>query len=100
MIESTILDRLARLLDDVDSRLVVDRSERLTFEADEMLFVSFHLEGAWASPASFSFPFLSSVPLDESFSALRDMIERNYAAASMPPPVYREGAAHRSAGAD
>ena len=47
--------------------------------------VRFHLDGAWASPASFTFPFATFVPLEESLGDLRDLVKRSWRNAHLPP---------------
>ena len=94
--ETIVRTRLATLLRDVGAEIVVDDIEPV--EAEGVLLVSFHLEGAWASPAGFSFPFRQAISLDRSLSALRDMVSRNWDKAHIAPPV--SGRPFGSAGAD
>ena len=83
--ESRIRNRLATLLSDVGAQVAIDHIDAV--EAGGVLLVDFHLEGAWSSPAGFTFPFRESVSLDHSLSAMRDMISKNWQSAHLAPPV-------------
>lgn len=83
--ETIVRNRLGTLLSDTGSQIVVDEVEPV--EDAGVLLVSFHLEGAWASPAGFSFPFHESAPLDRSLAALRDLVSKNWDRAHVAPLV-------------
>jgi hypothetical protein len=65
----------------------VDEVEELPTLGAVSLLVEFHLEGSGVTPARFTFPFHETVPLETTTEALRDLIERNWNAAHLPPPV-------------
>lgn len=89
--------RLANILQNLDSQVVLDNIEQVKGAH----LVSFHVEGALASPVSFTFPFPDSVPLDQSFAALRKLVTRNWQSSQLPPRVAQQAAMYRnSAGAD
>lgn len=96
--ESRLRARLATLLSDVGAEILVDSIEAV--ESERLLLVDFHLEGAWSSPAGFTFPFHESASLDRGLSAMRDMISKNWQNAHMPPPVASRTSSTKRAGAD
>ncbi len=81
-LETKVREALEKLLNNADTNVVVDS----LIPAGEVMLATFHLEGAWASPVEFTFPFAEFIPLDESLASLRDLISRNWATAHMPPP--------------
>lgn len=83
--ETVVRTRLGRLLLDTGTDIVVDEVDPVDDEG--VLLVSFHLEGAWASPAGFSFPFHQGDSLDENLDAVRDLVASNWKRAHMAPPV-------------
>lgn len=87
--ENRVRRGLAGLLKDAGAEVVVDHIDEV--ESQGVLLVDFHLEGAWASPAGFSFPFHESVSLDHSLSAMRDMVSKNWQRAHLAPPVAPPG---------
>ncbi len=96
-IQHEITRALANILQDVDSQVVLDNIEQVK----EAHLVSFHVEGALASPVSFTFPFPDAVPLDQSLAALRELVTRNWQSSQLPPRVAQQATLYRnSAGAD
>ncbi len=87
---------LANILQDVDSQVVLDSIEQT---GPNVHIVSFHIEGALASPVSFTFPFPDSVPLDQSLAALRDLVTRNWQSSQLPPRLAHPEAVYRTSGA-
>ena len=83
--ESRVRAKLASLLSDVGAQIVVDSV--MASSSEKLLLIDFHLDGAWASPAQFTFPFHESLPLDHSAAALRDMVSKNWKSAHVAPPV-------------
>jgi hypothetical protein len=92
--ETRVRTSVANLLSDVASLIDID-SIGVVPPAEgshgQVLLVDFHVKGAWASPAEFTFPFDESVAIDQSLKALRDMIARNWQRAHLPPPVAEPG---------
>ncbi len=85
--EERVRAGLATLLVDEKATVVVDHVEAMGNDAgSRALSVSFHLEGAWSSPARFTFPFAEAIPLEESLADLRDLISRSWRTAHLPPP--------------
>lgn len=83
---------LSNLLADSGSRIVIESTDVIGAVAgshERVLLVNFRLEGAWASPAGFTFPFSESVPLDQSLELAKDMVAQNWQRAHLPPP-YQE----------
>ena len=78
--ETKLRRELDGMLSKQNSQLLIDDIEPI---AEDCLLVTFHLDGAWGGPASFTFPFSESVPLEESLAALEDMIARNWNTASL-----------------
>ncbi|MBM3792714.1 MAG: hypothetical protein FJW31_01325 [Acidobacteria bacterium] len=85
MLEQTISRDLPNLFDDVQTSVVIDDIESLPGTDGQAVSVRFHLDGAWASPASFTFPFATFVPLEESLGDLRDLVTRSWQNAHVPP---------------
>jgi hypothetical protein len=86
-LELRVRKALSGLLHDTSTDVAIDS----VVHNGEVLLVTFHLEGAWASPAAFTFPFAEFVPLEESLANLRDLISRNWQRAHLPPPVVAAG---------
>jgi hypothetical protein len=85
--ENRVRTKLATLLTDVGAQIVVDSVMTAPkASTNKVLLVDFHLEGAWSSPAQFTFPFHQSRPIERSASALRDMVSKNWKGAHLAPP--------------
>ena len=86
--ETKLRRELDGMLSKQNSQLLIDDIEPI---AEDCLLVTFHLDGAWGGPASFTFPFSESVPLEDSLAALEDMIARNWNTAHIAPKSENEG---------
>ena len=83
--EAVVRNRLSKLLRGTGTDIVVDEVDSVDDEG--VLLVSFHLEGTWASPAGFSFPFHQEDSIDDNLDAVRDLVSRNWDRAHIAPPV-------------
>ena len=89
--EERVKRGLINLLARESSRIVVESTKAIGAVAgshDRVLLMHFRLEGAWASPAGFTFPFDESIPIGQSLEVLKDMVARNWQRAHLPPPIY------------
>ena len=80
---------LTNLLADSGSQVVVESTNLIGAVEGahgRVLLVNFRLEGEWASPAGFTFPFDESVPVDQSLAVAKDMVARSWQNAHLPPP--------------
>ena len=81
--EDQVRQALVNVLSKQASQVVVDCTRNL--EDGEVVMVSYHIEGKWASPASFTFTFENWIPLEESLSAFEDFNARSWDTAHIPP---------------
>ena len=89
--EERVKRGLSGLLTHENSRIVVESLKSIGAvegSHDRVLLVHFRLEGEWASPASFTFPFDESIPIGQSLEVMKDMVARNWQRAHLPPPSY------------
>ncbi len=93
MLEQTIRRDLPNLFEDVQTSVVIDEITAMPGAEGQAVSVRFHLDGAWASPASFTFPFATFVPLEESLGDLRDLVTRSWQNAHVPPGRNAQSAA-------
>jgi hypothetical protein len=87
--EHRIRTQTETLLVDVQSRIIIDEIDVIApveGSHGRVHLVDFHIDGEWASPAGFTFPFDESAPFDQSLALLKDMIARNWQSSAIPPP--------------
>ncbi len=96
--ESSVRTSLPTALRAHQTVVVIDAIRQVPGCDPLVLLVTFHLEGQWASTASFSFPFSAQLPLEESLTAFRESIAQSWMTAHQSPPTVERFAAGSGSG--
>jgi hypothetical protein len=85
MLENDIRHSLSTVLIQHRSQVQIDSIRSVGAGAEQVWLVDYHLEGKFATPVQFTFPFAQAVPLEDSLANFMDYGLKNWHRAHLPP---------------